>query len=148
MQLLLKKFIWDHVHLRPRHLRPRHLKPVHLRPHSHDTFSFETTFNWDNRHLRPHSFWTTWFKTTVNWDHHHLRLQLFEITFILRHVNVKLFRFTVDHFLWSTIHFFAGDLKFCSVTIHLKFCKVAPFRVQGWIPPVCKCIRIRGEQWG
>jgi len=28
------------------------------------------------------------------------------------------------------IYLFAGDLKFCKVTIHLKFCKVEPFRVQ------------------
>ena len=127
--------IWDHVHLRPIHLRPR---------------SFETTFIWDHIHLRPQSFETTSFETTFIWDHFiwdhiHLRLHSLVIAFILRHVEVKLFWFTVYHFLWSAFHFCAGDLKFSNVTIHLKFCKVAPFRVQGWLTLVCKCTRTQGQ---
>ena len=117
-------FIWDFfiwVHIR---FRPRHLRKLHLRPHS-----FQTTVIWDHIHLRPL----------------HLRLHWFEITFILRHVKVKLFWFTVHHFLWSAFHFFAGDLKFCKLTIHLKFCKVAPFRVQGWLTLVCKRTRTQSR---
>jgi len=44
-------------------------------------------------------------------------------------------------FLWSTFHFSAGDLQFCKGTIYLKFCKVTPFRVQGWLTLGCKCTR-------
>ena len=42
-------------------------------------------------------------------------------------------------FLWSTFHFFAGDLKLCNVIIHLKFCKVTRFHVQGDSRWVMKC---------
>jgi len=44
---------------------------------------------------------------------------------------VKLFWFTVYHFLWSTFHFFAGDLKFCKLTIHLKFSRLRPSVCKG-----------------
>jgi len=60
-----------------------------------------------------------------------LRPHSFEITFIVRHVKVKLFWFTAwTTFLLSTFQFLAGDLKFCKVKIHLKFCKVTLFRAQ------------------
>jgi len=134
-------FIWDHSHLRPHSFETTFIwDHIHLRPHS-----FETTFIWDHIHFRPHSFKTTFhfrphsFKTTF-----HLRPHSFEATFILCHVKVKLFWFTVYHFLWSAFHFFAGDLKFSNVTIHLKFFKVAPFRLQGWLTLVCKCTRTQG----
>jgi len=56
----------------------------------------------------------------------------FEIRFILRHVTVKLFRLTVPQIFMiyrPTFHL----AKFCKLSYHLKFCKVTPFRVQGWI---------------
>ena len=96
----LRPFIWDHVNLRPRHFRP-----VHLRPHSHETFSFGTTFSRDHIHLRLHSFYAT------------LKWSCYDFLWIT--------------FLWSTFHFIAGNLKFCKVTLHLKFCKVTLLRVQG-----------------
>jgi len=42
-------------------------------------------------HLRPHSFETYLFETTFISDHIHLTQHSYEITFILRHVKVKLF---------------------------------------------------------
>jgi len=163
--IYLRPFIWDHDIW----------DHIHLRPHSHETFSFETTFTWDHIHLSPHSFQiiSIWdhihltphsFETKLIWDHIHLRSHSFETTFIWDYIHLRphLFEtihlrphslettFIVDHihfrshsfyamskwscfdllwmtFLWSTFHFFAGDLKFCNVT---------PFRVQGdsrWI---------------
>ena len=61
-------------------------------------------------HLRPHSL-----ETTFTWDHIRLRPHSLE---------------TWITFLWSTFHFFAGDMKFCKVALPLKFYKVTPFRVQ------------------
>jgi len=126
-------FIWVH-------LRPRHVRPVHLRPHSHETFSFETysfetTFIWD----LP-------FETTFVWDRIHLRPHSFETTFILSHsfyATVKWICFDLlwIAFLWFAFHLFAGDLKFCKVSLQLKFCKVTPFRVHRWLTLGCKCTR-------
>jgi len=82
-----------------------------LKPHSFETF-----------HLRPHLPETS----------------SFEITFILHHVKMKLFWFTVYQIFVISFHFFAGDLKFCKVSIHLKFCKVIPFCVQRWLTLGCK----------
>ena len=152
----LRPFIWDHIHLRPINLRPLHLRPLRSRPVHLRSHSFESTFIWDHIHLRPHSFETTFiwdhihlrphlFETTFIWDHIYLRPHSFEITFILRHVKVKLFWYTVYHILWSTYHFLAADLKFCKETIHLKFRRVAPFRVQWWLTLSCKCTRIQGR---
>ena len=174
-------FIWDHIHLRPQCLRPQSFETTfvwdhsHVRPHSHETFSFETTFTWDHIHLRPHSFETTFiwdhshlrpqsfettviwnhirlkphsFETTFVWDHIRLRPHSFELTFILRHIKVKLFWFTVNHIFMIYFHFFAGDLKFWKLTLHLKFCKVAPFRVQGWLTLGCKCTRTLQHRGG
>ena len=104
--------------------------PLLLRPRSFETTTFETTFIldlfiwdhfiWDHvrlipAHLRSHSFYAT------------LKWSCFDLLCIT--------------FLWSTFHFSAGDLKFCKGTIHLKFCTVTPFRVQGWLTLVCKCTR-------
>ena len=159
-------FIWDHVHLRPRHLRLVHLRlhsyetfsfattfiwdhdiwdlliwdHINLRP-----YSFETTFIWDHSHLRPHSF-----ETTLIWPHIHLRPHSFETTLIWDHIHLRRHSFCAMlkwscfdllciKFLWSTFHFFAGDLNICKVTIHLKFWKVTSFRVQGWLTLGCKC---------
>jgi len=93
------QFIWDPVHLRP----------VHLRPHSFYTYLFETTIIWDYNHLRP-----------VHLRPHSHETFSFDTTFILRHIKVKLFWFTVNHILWSTFHFFTGDLKFCKVSLHFR----------------------------
>jgi len=117
--------------LRPIHFRPFIWDHVHLRPHSFETTFIWDYFIWDHVHLRPHSFETTFIWDHIHWDHFiwdhiHLRPHSFEATFILCHVKVKLFWFTVYHFLWSAFHFFTGDLKFSNVTIHLKFCKVTP----------------------
>ena len=69
----------------------------------------DTTFIWhhirDHIHLRSYSFYAT------------LKWSCFDLLWIT--------------FLWSTFHFFAGGLKFCKVTLHLKFAKITPFRVQG-----------------
>ena len=145
-------FIWDHVHLRPRHLRPRsfetttfkttfiwdyiHSRPLHLRPQSFENCSSDETtfiwnfFIWDHIHLRPQSFETTFIWDHIHWDHIHLRSHSF-------HAMLKrsCFDLLCVTFLWSTLHFFAGDLKFCKATIPLKFCKVAPFRDQGCTLP-------------
>ena len=88
-------------------------------------------FIWDHVHLIPRSFVTCSFETIFTcvffiWVHLLLRSHSF---------NAKLkwscFDLLWITFLWSTFHFFAGDLKFCKVTLHLKFCKVSPFRVLG-----------------
>jgi len=95
-----------------------------------ETNSFETTLIWDYTHLRPHSF-----EITFIWDHIHLRSHSFGITFIWDHIHLgshsfhamlkwSCFDLLLITFLWSTFHFFAGDLKFCKVTLHLKLCKV------------------------
>ena len=109
--------IWDDIHFRPRSFTELFIwdlfiwDHIHLRPHSPETFSFETTFTWVQ--LRPHSFYAT------------LKWSCLDLLCI--------------RFLRCTFHFFAGDLKFCKATIHLKFCKVTPFRVQGWLTLGCKC---------
>jgi len=115
-------FTWDHIHLRPIHLRP-----IHLRLHS-----FETTFIWDlfvcdlfvwdYIHLRPQSFKTTFIWNTFIWDHIRFRSHSFYAT-----LKLSCFDLLWITFLWSTFHFFAGDLKFCKMTLHLRFCKVTPF---------------------
>jgi len=124
-------FIWDHIRLRPH--------------------SFETTFIWDRIHLRPHSF-----ETAFIWDRIHLRLHSFETTFIWDYIHLRphsfypMLKWICFDLLCITFNdlpftFFAEDLKFSKVTIHLKFCKVAPFRVQGWLTLVCKCTRTQGR---
>jgi len=129
---------------------------IHFMPRWSETTTFDTTFIWylfirDHSiwdhvllrpiHLRPHSHETFSYETTFIWNHIHLR-----------HVEVKLFWFPVYHIFMIYLSFFAEDLKFCKVTIHLKFCKVEPFRVQGWLTLGCKCTltqdRIKGGQRG
>ena len=127
------RFIWDHVHLRPRSFETTFIwDHVHLRPRS-----FETMFIWDHVHLRPficnHSFATIHlrphsFETSIIWDHVHLRPRSsescsfetcsFETTFIWDHIHLRPYSFEITFllrhvklkrikFLWSTFHFFA-----------------------------------------
>ena len=122
----LKLFHLRHIPLRPIRVRPRSLETTTL-----DTSSFVTTFTWDHfiwdhihlrpTHLRPHSF-----ETTFVWDHIHFTSQLFYAA-----LKWSCFNLPWITFLWSTFHFFAGDLKFCKVSLHLEFCKLTTFRVKG-----------------
>ena len=106
-------FIWDHVRLRPRHLRP-----IFSRPRS-----IETTFIWD----------------LLIWGYIHLRPHSFETTIILRQVKKNCFDLRCMTFYDLLFTFFAGDLKFCKVTLHLMFWTVTPCRVQGWLMLGYKC---------
>jgi len=116
------QFIWDHS-----------FETTSIETTTFETIWFETTFTWDffiwdHINLRPHLC-----ETTFLWDHIHLSSYSFETAFIFGHVYstprqseaVLIYCIT---FLWSTFHFFAGDLKFCKVTLHSKFCKVAPLQ--------------------
>ena len=107
-----------------------------------ETNSFETTFIWghnvwDNIHFRP-----------IHLRPLHLRRRSFETWFISNHIHLRphslewsCFDLLWITFLWSTFHSSVEDLNFCMVTIHLKFCKIAPFRIQRWLTLVCKCTR-------
>jgi len=162
--------------LRPRHLRPRSFENCSFETTSTWDFSFETTFIWDHSHLRPHSFETTFiwdhihwrpirlrphsFETIFIWDHIQLWPLSFEKTFIWDHMHLRshsfysvlkwsCFDLLCITFFWYTFRFFAGYLKFCKVTIHLKFGKIAPFRVHGWLKLDCRCthtrVRLKGR---
>ena len=74
----------------------RQLRPIHLRPFIWDHFIWDH-FIWDPAHLRPIHLRSHSYETTFIWEHIHLRPRLLQITFILRHVKVKLFWFTVNH---------------------------------------------------
>jgi len=144
----LKRFIWDRIH---------------LRPHSFENCSLETTFIWDffildTIHSRRHSFESYWFETYAFdtysfettftwdffiWDHTHLRSNSFYAT-----LNWSSFSLLCIRFLWYTFHFFAGELKFWKVSIHLKFCNVTLFYVQGWLTLGCKCTRTLKHRGG
>ena len=91
---------FETIHFITQQLRTVHLRPRHLRSHSFETFSFETTFTW--------VFFIP--------DHIHFRSRLFYAT-----VKWTSFVSLCIRFLWSTFHFFAGDLKFF---------KFMPFSVQ------------------
>ena len=75
-------------------------------------------------------------ETTIVWDHDRFR----PLSFYAR-LKWSCFDLLCMKFLWSTFHFFVGDLKFCKVAIRLKFCKVTPFCVQGWLTLGRKCTR-------
>jgi len=85
-----------------------------------ETCSFETTFTWDFFIIYQHSF---------------------EITFILRHVKVKLcFHLLWITFFWSawtTIHFFAVTWSFARWPYSFEN-KVA-LMFPGWLRLGCKC---------
>jgi len=108
---------------------------IHLRTRSFETTTFETTtfettfildlFIWDHVLLR-HSFETTFTWDFFIWDHVPSRPHSFDTIFIWDNIHLR-----SHSFYATTFHFFAGDLEFCKVTLHLKFCKVTPFRVQG-----------------
>jgi len=123
---------WDHLHRRPCH-SPCVL--VFTVVQTIETTSFENTLIWDHIrdhiHLRPHSFWDhIHFETTFIlrlhsfWDHTH--------TFILRHTEVKLFWFTVNQIFVIYLVLLCGNWSFAR-WLHLKFYKVTPFCVQGWL---------------
>jgi len=82
---------------------------------SNETETFHMRPFHDQIHLRSHSFYAT------------LKWSCFDLLCI--------------RFLFSTFYFFAEDLKFCKVTIHLKLWNVTPFRVQEWLTLGCKCSR-------
>ena len=115
------QFIWDHGIWVSIHFRP---------------WSLETTFIWDHGiwdsiHFRPWSLETTFIWDNIHFGHDHLRSHLFYAA-----SKWSCFDLLWITFLWSTFHFFAGDLMYCKATLHLKFCQVTPFRVQGdsrWI---------------
>ena len=125
-------FIWDHIYLkpyylrpiqlRPHHLRPHHLRPHHLRPHHLRPHSFETTFIWDHSHLRPQSF-----EATLKWS-------FFDLLWIT--------------FLRSTFNFFAGNLKFCKVTLDsFEVLQGYALPCQEWLRLGCKCTHTLKHRW-
>jgi len=102
-----------------------------------ETTTFETTFIlhlliWDQVllrpiHLRPHDI--------------HMRLFYLRSHSFYTMLKWSCFDLLRIRFLWSAFRFFAGDLKFCKVTIQLKVCNVTSFHDQGWLALGCKCTR-------
>jgi len=90
-------------------------------------------------HFRPHSF-----ETTFVWDHIRFTSQIFYVA-----LKWSCFDLPWIILLWSTIYFFAGDLKFSKVTLHLGFCKLTTFRVKGESSWIVKALALpnTAEAW-
>ena len=124
--IYLRPFIWDHDIW----------DHIHLRPHSHETFSFETTFTWDHIHLSPHSFQiiSIWdhihltphsFETKLIWDHIHLRSHSFETTFIWDYIHLR------PH-LFETIHLRPHSLETTFIVDHIHFRSHSFYAMSKW----------------